>query len=121
MSRKTVLKRHFKYLPKSDGSEKIQHAIDLDNQVNGFDEPVDFGIVSWIENMIHQAQLEDDKKERFTKRLTELEFKSQAFKLLDDLKDYQPIIGIHRTAHTVDEIGQAAREAADRDDFKERK
>ncbi len=121
MSRKTVFKRHTKWLPKSDASERLQKAVDLDNQINGFDEPVDFGMVTWIENMIHQAQLDDRRKEHFTKRMQSLQTKSEAHKMVEELAEFQPIIGIHRTAHTVAEIGQAARNAADKDDFYERK
>lgn len=121
MCRKTVLKRHFKYLPKSDGAEKIQTAIDLDNQINGFDEPVDFGIISLVESLIHQASLDDNLKDKFTKRMNDLQTKSEAFKMINELSEYQPIVGVHRTPHTVKEIGDAARFAADKDDFYERK
>ncbi len=120
MCRKTVIKRHYKYLPKTEKSERLEKAIDLDNQINGFEEAVDFGMVTWIENMIHQAKLEDGKKESYLKRMMNLQSKSEAHKMIEELSDYQPIIGIHRTAHTVEEIGTAARNAADRDDFYER-
>jgi recombination protein RecT len=121
MSRKTVFKRHFKYLPKSEGHEKIQKAIELDNNINGFDDPVDFGMITWIENLIHNAKLEDNKKERFTKRMNDLEFKSDAYKLIEELTEYQPIIGLHRTPHTIEEQGEAIRGAVDRDDFAEQR
>lgn len=37
MIRKTCLKKHYKYLPKTEQAERIAKAIDLDNQVNGID------------------------------------------------------------------------------------
>ncbi len=37
MAKKTVVKRHWKYLPKSERALMAAHAIDLDNQANGID------------------------------------------------------------------------------------
>jgi len=37
MAKKTVVKRHWKYLPKSERALMAANAIDLDNQVNGID------------------------------------------------------------------------------------
>jgi recombination protein RecT len=37
MAKKTVVKRHWKYLPKSERALLAAHAIDLDNQTNGID------------------------------------------------------------------------------------
>lgn len=37
MIRKTAIKNHYKYLPKSERAEMIANVIDLDNQVNGID------------------------------------------------------------------------------------
>lgn len=37
MIRKTTLKKHYKYLPKTERAEMIGHVIDLDNQANGID------------------------------------------------------------------------------------
>lgn len=37
MIRKTCIKRHYKYLPKTEQAERIAAAIELDNQANGID------------------------------------------------------------------------------------
>lgn len=37
MIRKTCLKKHYKYLPKTEKAEQIGNVIDLDNQANGID------------------------------------------------------------------------------------
>lgn len=37
MIRKTVIKRHYKYLPKTDQADQVAAVIDLDNQANGID------------------------------------------------------------------------------------
>lgn len=122
MCRKTVIKRHYKYLPKSDGEkhERFQKAVDLDNQVNGFDEPVDFGLQTVIEQLIWNSSLDEKKKERLTQRMVNLTNKNDAFQMIEELKDSQPIIGIDRTAITQYEISQAVKDRADRDDFQER-
>lgn len=121
MCRKTVIKRHYKYLPKSDGMEKFERAVELDNEVNGFSEPVDFGIVTLIESMIYQSSLDEKKKEELTKRMLSLESKYEAFKMIDELKDSQPIPGIDRPAGPQYEISEAVKFAADKDDFYEQR
>lgn len=119
MCRKTVIKRHYKYLPKSQELDKLEKAIDLDNQVNGFEEAIDFGLLSWIETMIGQATIDAPQKEKFLDRLSKLEYKSQGYKMIDELKEYAPILGLHSTPHGVEDIGKAARYMADKDDLHE--
>jgi len=120
MCRKTTIKRHYKYLPKSSGLEKFERAVELDNQTHGFDEPVAFGRMTVIEQMIWNSSLDDIKKETMTKRMNALQNKSEAFKLIDDLKDSQPIIGLDRPPVAQYEVNKAAKDRADRDDFQER-
>lgn len=124
MCRKTIIKRHFKYLPKSSGDEskiqKLQTAIDLDNQLNGFDEPVDFSMLAMIESLIWQSSLGEIEKESMSRRMNALKTKSDAFRMIDELKDSQPIVGVDRVAMTQYEIVKATKERADRDDFQER-
>jgi len=120
MCRKTVLKRHTKYLPKSNAMEKLDKAIDLDNQVHGFEEPVDFGMMTFVEGLIQNSTLNSEHKEKLFKEMAALESKTQAFKMIDYLKECQPIVGRDYTPHTVKEQGEAIRNAVDLDDFKER-
>lgn len=121
MCRKTVIKRHYKYLPKSGGLDKLEKAIELDNQVNGFDEAIDFGLLSWIETMIGQATLDAPAKEKFLARLTKIEYKSQGFKMIDELKEYAPIMGLHSIPQNVEQQGQAISYSVDKDDFHEQR
>lgn len=121
MCRKTVIKRHYKYLPKSKELDKLEQAIDLDNQVNGFDEAVDFGLLSWIETMVGQATLDAPQKEKFLARLTKIEYKSQAYKMIDELKEYAPIMGLHTIPQSVEQQGQAIAYSVDKDDFHEQR
>lgn len=122
MCRKTVIKRHYKYLPKSDGDkhERFQKAVDLDNTVNGFDEPVDFGLQTLIESMIYNSSLDDTKKHQHTQRMLSLTNKHDAFRMIEELKDSQPIIGLDRVPLDVREQGQAIKRSVELDDFKER-
>jgi len=117
MCRKTVIKRHYKYLPKSGGLEKLEKAIELDNQVNGFDEAIDFGLLSWIETMIGQATLDAPQKEKYLKKLTTLNYKSEGFKMIDELKEYAPIMGLHSIPQSVEQQGEAIRYAVAKDDL----
>lgn len=119
MCRKTVIRRHEKYLPKSNGMEKFQRAVELDNEHHGFEEQADYGIVSLVESMIWQSSMDEGKKESMRKRMLSIETKSEAFKMIDELKDSQPIVGVDRIPVHQYEISTAAKNAADRDDFKE--
>lgn len=121
MCRKTVIKRHSKYLPKSNGMEKFEKAVQLDNDVHGFRESMDFGLQTYVESLIHNSTLDAEKKLKLENQLYNLEYKDQAFKMIDMLKDCQPIPGRDYTPHTVKEQGEAIRNAVDLDDFKERK
>lgn len=61
MFRKTILKRHFKYLPKSDKNEKLTKAIELDNQ--DYDFPASFEQGNYIESLLMSASI-PEKVER---------------------------------------------------------
>lgn len=121
MCRKTVIKRHSKYLPKSNGMERFEKAVALDNEVHGFREAMDFGLQNYVESLIHNSTLDAEKKLKLEQQLYNLEYKDQAFKMIDMLKDCQPVPGRDYTPHTVKEQGEAIRNAVDLDDFKERK
>lgn len=54
MFRKTIVRRHFKYLPKS-GNDKIERALELDNE--DFDFPASFGQGSMIESLLMSASI----------------------------------------------------------------
>ena len=60
MCRKTILKRHFKYLPKSDSNEYLQRAIELDNQ--DYDFPATYQQGNYIESLLMSSSI-DEKTE----------------------------------------------------------
>lgn len=121
MCRKTIIKRHYKYLPKSGNMERLEKAIDLDNQVNGFDEELDFGLAQWIEIMISQATLNGDEKSKYTNRLCKAKTKSEGYELIEELKEYQPIMGLQSIPTNVGQAAEATRFAVDKDDFHEQR
>lgn len=62
MVRKTCIKKHYKYLPKTERAEQIGAAIDLDNQVNGIDfEHTQAGHVDPITEDITYDDIPDDE------------------------------------------------------------
>ena len=86
MCRKTVIKRHYKYLPKSGNMEKIEKAIDLDNNVNGF-KPSD-GKLALIESLIYNSILPEDQKVRLENNLDTIS-DNEASSLIGFLKENQ--------------------------------
>lgn len=62
MWRKTVIKRHYKYMPKSESLDKIEQAIALDNDVNGYEkENISIQKYMFIETLIHNCTLPEEK------------------------------------------------------------
>lgn len=61
MCRKTVVKRHFKYLPKSHVPESMQKAIELDN--SDYDFPMSYGQGNMIEGLLMSCAI-PEKAER---------------------------------------------------------
>lgn len=120
MCRKTVIKRHYKYLPKSHENEKFEQAIELDNQVNGYREEIGFSMLQWIETSIQEATLTDDEKSKWIKKMSALKFEDEGLKLMRELEEYKPIVGLHRPPLSAKEANEATRRRTDIEDFKER-
>jgi recombination protein RecT len=121
MCRKTVIKRHQKYLPKSAGMERFHQAIELENQVNGRREEIGFGLLSFIESMIQNGTMNDDEKGRYIKELSALKYEHEGHALMKRLEQYVPIVGLERLPTDVGDAMEATRNRVDREDFKERK
>lgn len=60
MYRKTILKRHFKYLPKTYVPEELQKAIKLDNEQ--FDFPMSYGQATYIESLMQKAVIPEQRE-----------------------------------------------------------
>lgn len=88
MSRKTVVKRQWKYLPKSN-EDKFCKAIQLDNYANGYDEPIDMGLISVIEGMLLTSSLSHERREKIEGELLTLEHKSDGLELIKYLSENQ--------------------------------
>lgn len=121
MSRKTVIKRHYKYLPKSGNSEKIENAIALSNIANGFDPPIEFGTVTLIEGLIHNSILTDEEKANLESEILSLEFKSQGMKMIEYLNKNQPVMGLESYPVNQSDAMKATTNAVLRDNLKENK
>lgn len=120
MFRKTIIKRHQKYLPKSSEMEKFQTAIDLDNDINGRREEMGFGTAQWIEIMISQATMNDDEKQKYLKKLSTLQYEHEGHAMIKKLEPYVPIMGLDKIPTNVGEAAIATRNRIDIEDFKER-
>ena len=121
MCRKTIIKRHSKYLPKSEKTTKFDQAIDLDNQVNGFREPMDFGMLAFLESSIDRSTIDPDRKAKLKLEMSRWEYKSDAYKLMEELSESMPIMGRDVTPHTVKQQKEAISYSVAKDDFYERK
>lgn len=89
MVRKTVIKRHFKYLPKSGGDEKLESAIELDNNINGFRERITHNDIDYTNELIRTSSFDEDKKCLYERELASMEYRDQVYPMMDMLRDNQ--------------------------------
>jgi len=88
MYRKTVLKRHFKYLPKSDKNEQLTKAIELDNK--DYDFPMSFEQGNYIESLLLSSAINVKHEREIHQRLHANDFtQSQAKECIEYLKENQ--------------------------------
>lgn len=88
MFRKTVIKRHTKYLPKS--GDKLYKAIEISNHAGGFTETISHSYWGFIDEKIRTSTLTPDEQTRLADELSGYEYKWQGDKLLEYLMQYQP-------------------------------
>lgn len=121
MCRKTVTKRHTKYLPKSGATEQLDQAISLDNEIHGFREEMDFGMLAFLETSLDRSTIDHDRKAKLKEQMSKWKFKDEAFKLLAELGESMPIMGLEALPTNVGDTIEATRNRVAREDFKERK
>lgn len=88
MFRKTVIKRHTKYLPKS--GDKLYKAIEISNHAGGFTENISHAYWGYIDEKIRTSILPDSEQTRLADELAGYEYKWQGDKLLEYLMNNQP-------------------------------
>lgn len=88
MFRKTIIKRHCKYLPKS-GGDRAQKAIDISNYSMGFEQPLNHGYWAYLDGLIYNSTLEDNEKTRLGDELANYRYKYEGDKLREYLENNQ--------------------------------
>lgn len=86
-----------------------------------FNENVDQGLLGKIETLIWYSSLDDKQKAKEMKRMLRLESMEDAYKMVNFLSDFQPIVGLDRIPITQYEIVEATRRRVEIENFKERK
>jgi hypothetical protein len=85
-----------------------------------FNENVDQGLLGQIEVLIWHSSLDEKQKAKKMKEMLRLESIEGAMKMITFLKEFQPIVGLHRAPMTQYESVEATRLRVDRENFKER-
>jgi recombination protein RecT len=86
MMRKTVIKRHFKYLPKSKNVEHAFKAIELDNKANGY--TITESQTSRIERLLHNSAIDEDTKCRIEREMFDYD-QMEASQCIEFLEQHQ--------------------------------
>jgi recombination protein RecT len=85
MSRKTVIKRLCKYLPKTEMWDKLAKAIDLDNS----DYSASDDQISYIESLLTNANIDPDMQGRYFREIQDNLTASRASELIEYLRNNQ--------------------------------
>lgn len=85
MARKTVLKRLCKYLPKSNEWDKVNEAIELDNQ----DYPATMGQENYIQSLLIGCGYDHEHRHRIEKRIEHGISSAEAEIIIQDLQNNQ--------------------------------
>lgn len=87
MCRKTIVKRHFKYLPKSDNNQ-LEKAIELDNQ--DYDFPASYEQGTYVENLLMSSAISTEREREIHQSLhSGTMTNSQASEIIEYLKENQ--------------------------------
>jgi recombination protein RecT len=86
MCRKTAIKRHFKYLPKSDNMEAVQKALEVENQANGY--KISDSQISYIDSLLHSSSIDETKKKIIENEMFDYD-SIQASNCIEYLKENQ--------------------------------
>lgn len=84
MSRKTVIKRLCKYLPKTEMWDKLSKAIEMDNE----DYSISYAQASMLDGLIQYATIPEERKQMIEKTMNTLT-RDEATELISELKDKQ--------------------------------
>ena len=85
MTRKTVIKRIYKYLPRSEKAAFLDRAIDLDNE----DYKISDGQINYIESLLRASTIDDRQKEWLELELTTMGSK-RASEVIEQLQNNMP-------------------------------
>jgi phage RecT family recombinase len=85
MFRKTIVRRHFKYLPKTD-NKQLEKALELDNQ--DYDFPISLGQGNYIESLLITASIDEKTSTNIYNTLSDMT-QSRAEECIIYLKDNQ--------------------------------
>ena len=110
MVRKTVLKRMYKYLPRTDRMERFDNAVKLTNT----DFEASSSQVGYAESLISTSTLIESKKEELQRELAICN-SAQVEMMIDYLQDHQPEPGTQGDLHSMEEVSDATMKAVERD------
>lgn len=110
MARKTVLKRIYKYLPRTDRMQYVDNAIELTNK----DWEASNAQIAFAESLIGTSSLSEMKKEQLMKELPTCDANSIEM-MIDYLQDNQPAPGTESDIHSMGDVHRALDNAEDRD------
>lgn len=89
MRRKSVIKRHYKYLPKTDQAKFIEQAIQLDHDANGFRQEVGVGSMNYIDSLMFSAGIDGKVFEKVEYDISQIQYEDQAAEMIKYLKENQ--------------------------------
>lgn len=87
MIRKTVVKRHYKYLPKSDGLNQFNKAVEVLNE--DYRQKIDYNYTEYLEQLVNTSTLEQPHKDSILTQIWAFEYKDEAKEIEKNLWQHQ--------------------------------
>jgi phage RecT family recombinase len=84
MARKTVIRRLYKYLPKTEKMDKVAEAISIDEE----DYPATIGQISYIESLLQNSNIDHEERASYERELSEMTH-GRAQDVIEMLKENQ--------------------------------
>lgn len=91
MARKTVIKRIYKHLPKTEKAQYLEEAIKLDNENNGFRPIAGVALKTYADNLLDSSMVIEDKEvSSYRARINDAEYIDEVSEIIEDLQQRQP-------------------------------
>lgn len=119
MCRKTVIRRHFKYLPKDAQTERIARAVELDDEIHGVVKEPSEPQRTLAYNLLESSVLGTGERDNIYQAITESELAHEISEIIEYLQTQQPDEELASMEQIQDKVSEKVNADPDPDDIPE--